>query len=107
MLLEAWRSIHQIYKRGGEGHLETSWIGYYFLYERFRTRFSTPAVALERKPSSDSMRVGEHPSLLLVNPFRIHKLLLNGFQFVWEADCGIIVYMFEASVSLLYGCMCM
>jgi len=26
MLLEAWGSIPEIYKRGGEGHLETSWI---------------------------------------------------------------------------------
>jgi len=26
MLLEAWGSIHEIHKRGGEGHLETSWI---------------------------------------------------------------------------------
>jgi len=37
---------------------------YCFLYERLRTRFSTPLVAPGWKPSGDLVRLGEYPSPL-------------------------------------------
>ena len=81
MVLEAWRSIHQIYKRGGEGDLATSWICVLFLWRGLRTKFSTSEVTLGKKPVSDSVRVGEHPSLPLVDPFIVHRLHFIDFKF--------------------------
>jgi len=74
MLLEDWRSVHQMYKRRSEGHLEIYLDHIILLCERFETWFYTSLVAPEWKPSGGLVRVGKRPSLPLVDPFRIHRL---------------------------------
>jgi len=103
MLLEAWWSIYQIYERRGGSNLETSWICVLFLWRGLRTQFSTSTIAQGQKTLGDSLRVGKHPSLPLVDPFRVHRLQFIDFQFVFEDDCGITVDLFEESLPQLYG----
>lgn len=49
------------------------------------------------------MRMGKHPSPPLVDPFRVHRVQFIIFQFVLDVDCGIIVDLFKARLSQLYG----
>ena len=68
-------------------------VEYLFLVERFgEPRVPSFSLAPGRKPSSGAVRVGENPSLPLVNSLRIHRSAYCENSYNWNpiATTGII-----------------